>query len=112
MMIHRSFESKLTSRSSIAAILLISATAVSGQGASMARTAESPLQQHYDAAEASEAKGDLAHAASEYKLFIAEALHRVANGRAQVGEYSQAAPLFDEALKFTPDNSALEMDYA
>ena len=109
---YRSFERRLISRAGIAAILLISATAVLGQRASTARTAESPLQQHYDAAEASQAKGDLAQAATEYKLFLAEALHRVANGQAQVGEYSEAAPLFDEALTFTPDNSALEMDYA
>ncbi len=112
MRTYRSFESRLSGRTGIAAILLISATAVSGQGVSKARTAESPLQQHYDAAEASQAKGDLAQAATEYKLFLAEALHRVANGRAQVGEYSEAAPLFDEALAFTPDNSPLAMDYA
>jgi tetratricopeptide (TPR) repeat protein len=112
MMTHRPFEIRLLSRAGIAAILLISATAGSGQGASKTRTAESPLQQHYDAAEASQAKGDLAQAATEYKLFLAEALHRVANGRAQVGEYSEAVPLFDEALTLTPNNSALEMDYA
>ncbi len=113
---YRSFETRieisLLSRAGIAAILLLSANAISGQGASAARTAESPLQQHYDAAESSQAKGDLAQAATEYKLFLAEALHRVANGRAQVGEYSEAVPLFDEALTLTPNNSALEMDYA
>ncbi len=113
---YRSFEMKfeisLLTRAGIAAILLLSATTVSGRGISQVRTAESPLQQHYDAAEALQAKGDLAQAATEYKLFLAEALHRVANGRAQVGEYSTAVPLFDEALTFTPDNSALQMDYA
>jgi tetratricopeptide (TPR) repeat protein len=109
---YRLFESRSLRRTGIAAIVLIFAAAVSGQGASKARTAESPLQQHYDAAEALQAKGDLAQAATEYKRFLAEALHRVANGRAQVGEYSEAVPLFDEALTFTPDNSALEMDYA
>jgi tetratricopeptide (TPR) repeat protein len=109
---YRSFEIRLVTRAVIAAILLLSANTVSGQGASAARTAECPLQQHYDAAEALQAKGDLAQAATEYKLFLAEALHRVANGRAQVGEYSEATPLFDEALMFTPDNSALKMDYA
>src|SRR5580704_2716981 len=112
MRTYKSFEPRLLSRAGIAAILLISITTISSQGASTAHTAESPLQQHYDAAEALQAKGDLTQAATEYKLFLAEALHRVANGRAQVGEYSEAAPLFDEALTFTPDNSALEMDYA
>jgi tetratricopeptide (TPR) repeat protein len=112
MRTRQSFERMLLSRVGIAAILLISVTAATGQGASKARTADSPLQQHYDAAEALQAKGDLTQAATEYKLFLAEALHRVANGRAQVGEYSEAVPLFDEALTFTPDNSALDMDYA
>src|ERR1700722_20969683 len=112
MRTYKLFEGGLASRADVAAILLISSAAISGQSASTARSAESPLQQHYDAAEASQAKGDLARAATEYKLFLAEALHRVANGRAQVGEYSEATPLFDEALMFTPDNSALKMDYA
>jgi tetratricopeptide (TPR) repeat protein len=111
MRANRSFESKLSVCVGIGVILLTT-MAVSGQGASKTRTAESPLQQHYDAAEALQAKGDLTQAASQYKLFLAEALHRVANGRAQVGEYSEAAPLFDQALTITPDNSALAMDYA
>ena len=101
---YRSFESRLISRAGIAAILLISAAAISGQNISKPDSADSPLQQHYDAAEALQAKGDSAQAATEYKLFLAEARHRVANGRAQVGEYSEAAPLFDEAFTFTPDN--------
>jgi tetratricopeptide (TPR) repeat protein len=112
MRTYKSFEPRLLSRAGIAAILLISITTISSQGASTAHTAESPLQQHYDAAEALQAKGDLAQAATEYKLFLAEALHRVANGRAQVGEYSEAVPLFDDALTLTPNNSALKMDYA
>jgi predicted Zn-dependent protease len=111
MSANRSFKGKLISYAGISAILL-TATAVFGQTISKLRSANSPLQTHYDAAESLQGKGDPAKAASEYKLFLAEALHRVANGRAQVGEYSQAAPLFDEALVFTPDNSALEADYA
>lgn len=111
MRTNRSFESKLPGYVVIGAILLITAT-VFGQGVSKPRSADSPLQEHYDAAETLQGKGDLAKAASEYKLFLAEALHRVANGRAQVGDYSEAAPLFDQALTFTPDDSALAMDYA
>ena len=111
MSANRSFKSELLSYAGTSAILLI-ATTVFGQANSKPRSADSPLQTHYEAAETLQGKGDLAKAASEYKLFLAEALHRVANGRAQVGEYSQAAPLFDEALTFTPDDSALEMDYA
>ncbi len=107
MRANRSFKSKLSACVGIGAILLTT-TAVSGQGASKTHPAESTLQQHYDAAEVLQAKGDFTHAASEYKLFLAEALHRVANGRAQVGEYSQAAPPLELALSFTPDNSGNE----
>jgi tetratricopeptide (TPR) repeat protein len=70
------------------------------------------LQQHYDAAETLQEKGDLAQAAFQYKLFLAEALHRVANGRAQVGEYPEAVPLFEEARTLAPNHTALAMDYA
>jgi tetratricopeptide (TPR) repeat protein len=112
MMTQRSFESRLSNRARIAAILLVSAAAVSGQSASPSHSSESPLQQHYDAAQALQANGDLTQAATEYELFLAEALHRVANGRAQVGEYSEAVPLFDEALTLAPNDSALEIDYA
>ncbi len=111
MRANRSFESRFSSCAGISVIFLI-ATSVSGQGISKPHSTESPLQAHLDAAETLQTKGELAKAASEYKLFLAEALHRVANGRAQVGEYSKAAPLFEEALAFTPNNSALEMDYA
>jgi tetratricopeptide (TPR) repeat protein len=111
MKANRLFESKLASFVGTVAILLITAS-ISGQGVSKPHPADSPLQEHYDAAEALQGKGDLAQAAIQYKLFLAEALHRVGNGRARVGEYSEAAPLFDEALTFSPDNSALGMDFA
>ena len=83
-----------------------------GQNAANAHPKESSLQQHYDAAETLQGKGDLAQAASEYKLFLAEALHQIANGRATVGRYPEAAPLFDQALTLTPNDAAIEMDYA
>jgi len=69
------------------------------------------LQQHYDAAQTLQANGDLVQAASQYRLFLAEALHRVANGRAQVGEYLEAVPSFEEALALAPNQTSLAMDY-
>src|SRR6202789_711562 len=108
---NRPFKSWASHSIGIAVALLLSAIAVSGQGVPKARPAESPLQEHYDAAETLQGKGDLAQAAFQYKLFLAEALHRVANGRAQVGEYPEAVPLFDEAITLTPNHTALSMDY-
>jgi tetratricopeptide (TPR) repeat protein len=112
MWTYRSFVSRLACGIGIAAVLLMSVIVVSGQTVSKARSAESSLREHYDAAEALQEKGDLAQAAFAYKLFLSDALHRVANGRAQVGEYPEAVPLFDEARALTLSNMALTMDYA
>ncbi len=98
-------------RAGIAAALIFTAAAASAQHAAPPHAQESPLQQHYDAAQTLQANGDLLQAASQYRLFLAEALHRVANGRAQVGEYPEAVPLFDEALILAPNQTSLAMDY-
>jgi tetratricopeptide (TPR) repeat protein len=111
MWMNRSTESKLL-RLGIAAALLMLTTAVPGQSPSKVHSAEPSLQDHYDAAEAMQEKGNLAQATFQYKLFLADALHRIANGRAQIGRYSEAVPLFDESLTLTPNNAALIMDYA
>ena len=108
---NRSFKSWVSQGIGLATALLMSAIAVSGQGLSKAPPPESSLQEHYDAAETLQGKGDLEQAAFQYKLFLAEALHRVANGRAQVGEYPEAVPLFDEALALAPNHTAPKMDY-
>ncbi len=112
MWINRSFARWISHGIGIAVVIFMSAVVVSGQSVSKTSSAESPLQEHYDAAETLQGKGDLAQAAFEYKLFLAAALHRVANGRANVGEYPEAVPLFDEALTLTPNHTALSMDYA
>jgi tetratricopeptide (TPR) repeat protein len=112
MRIGRSLTGKLSRGISIAAVLLLSVIALPGQSVPKARSARSSLREHYDAAQALQKKGDLMQAAFQYKLFLGEALHRIANGRAQVGEYPEAVPLFDEALTLTLNNTALTMDYA
>ena len=71
-----------------------------------------PIQQHYDAAYRFQSTGDLGRAGSEYKLFLAEALHRLANGRANIGEYAEAIPLYEEALQLAPGDSVLRLDYS
>jgi tetratricopeptide (TPR) repeat protein len=72
----------------------------------------SSMQQHYDSAYRFQSAGNLTQAAVEYKLFLADALHRLANGRANTGEYAKAIPLYEEALKLSPSDSELQLDYA
>jgi len=95
-----------------AATLLLAPVLVAGQRAAGVRSSESPMQQHYETATALLAKGDLQQARTEYQLFLEDALHRVANGRAEAGKYPEAAPVFDEALELAPNDLALKMDYA
>jgi tetratricopeptide (TPR) repeat protein len=70
------------------------------------------LKQHYTAAQDSLRTGDQDHAAIEYKEFLGEALHRVANARALTGQMDEASRTFDEALPFTGADAAIRMDYA
>jgi tetratricopeptide (TPR) repeat protein len=93
-------------------LLLSVALTAAGQNRHGSQPASSTLEEHYRAAEDFQTRGDLAQAEFQYKLFLSEALHRVANGRAQTGEYTEAVPLFDQALAFTPGDIALETDYA
>jgi tetratricopeptide (TPR) repeat protein len=70
------------------------------------------MQQHYDAAFRFQNAGNLSQANSEYTLFLATALHRMANGQANLGDYASAVPLYDEALRLASDDRSLRMDYA
>jgi tetratricopeptide (TPR) repeat protein len=94
-----------------AAALLLTPSISAAQRAASPHPGESPMQQRYDAAISLLAKGDIQQAKIQYELFLADALHRVAIGRAEVGKYPEAAPLFDEALVLDPGNTALKMDY-
>jgi tetratricopeptide (TPR) repeat protein len=71
-----------------------------------------PLLWHYDAARTFELGGDQASAASEYKVFLAEALRRMANAHASANDFSIASQYFDQATALAPENSDLRIDYA
>jgi tetratricopeptide (TPR) repeat protein len=73
---------------------------------------ELSMRQHYDAAYRFQSSGDLAQARSEYSLFLADALHQLGNGRANIGEYARALPLYEEALQLGSANFSLNLDYA
>ncbi len=77
-----------------------------------AQTAQDPLKQHYDAARDSLRNGDQDRAAVEYKAFLGEAIHRVANARARAGDLDEAGRTFEEVLLFTGLDAATRLDYA
>jgi tetratricopeptide (TPR) repeat protein len=76
------------------------------------RAQEDPLRQHYTAASTFLARGDQQHAAEEYKAFLAQALHLVANAEARIPETSKSADFFAQALEVKGKDPALLNDYA
>lgn len=97
-----------------ATILVISHTclhAAFGQIASR-NPAPKSLLEHYDLAQSAQTAGDLHRAEFEYKLFLADALHRLANGRANAKDFAQALPWYEEALRLAPHDATLCLDYA
>ena len=72
---------------------------------------EDSLNRHYQAARTFSVVGDTEHAAAEYKAFLGEALHRIANGRITEGNYAAGYQLFDEAVGVAPDDVGLRLDY-
>ena len=88
------------------------ATLAQAQTAPASHSAESQMQHHYDAAFRLQNAGNLPQANLEYRLFLAIALHRMANGHANIGDYAHAAPLYDEALKLAPEDRSVRIDYA
>jgi tetratricopeptide (TPR) repeat protein len=70
------------------------------------------LGQHYNDAQKFQQMGKLSDAAEQYRAFLADALGELAIGYVLVPDYTQAAPLFDEALTLEPDSPSLLLDYA
>jgi tetratricopeptide (TPR) repeat protein len=71
-----------------------------------------PMMRHLDSAEDSLRSGNQETAATEYKAFLAEAIHRAANARARAGDLGGAARSLQEALAFSGDDVAVRLDYA
>ena len=71
-----------------------------------------PMRVHYETANRYLSAGDPEKAGTEYRVFLAEALHRVANAEAQVGRFDDAFSLFKEALNFQTADNQLRLDFA
>lgn len=74
--------------------------------------ARDKLQRDYQAAQNFQAARNLDAAAGEYRVFLGEALHRLALGRANIGDLQKALPLFAEALSLVPSDVDTRVDYA
>jgi tetratricopeptide (TPR) repeat protein len=105
--------------SGVLVALCFAAAAARGVGQDMqagpqegAPTSGTALQSLYAAAQRSQRNGNLDEAAGDYRTFLAEALREVANSHAQIGDYSRASALFDEALTLNPDSLSLKKDFA
>jgi tetratricopeptide (TPR) repeat protein len=96
----------------LAAGLFAQSSVLYGQTTQAAGTASSPMKLHYDAAFKFQDAGDIPRATSEYKLYISMALHRIANGYANLGDYIRAVQLYEESLKLAPEDKELKIDYA
>ena len=70
------------------------------------------MKLHYDAAFRFQDAGDISRASSEYKGYLSMALHRIANGHANLGEYARATQFYGESLKLAPEDAELKIDYA
>ena len=99
----------LIPRSIFVAVLFV---LLAASAAPQDRPGESTLKDHYDAALRFQKAGALDRAADQYRAFLADALSQLAAARAHLGDYTQAAPLFDEALAAAPGSTSTQLDYA
>jgi len=83
-----------------------------GQANPSVNSSQSAMKQHYEAAFKFQDADDLTRANAEFKLYLSMVLHRIANGRANLGDYAHAVPPYEEALRLTPGDRGLQMDYA
>jgi tetratricopeptide (TPR) repeat protein len=96
-------------RFSFAALLI----ACSFQYAAVGVAADSPgeaLKRQFDSAKSALAAGDLARAQDDYHLTIALGLRQLGNLSMSEQQFDQAATLLDEAIKFSPEDPALQLE--
>ncbi len=77
-----------------------------------AQAEEDSLLGHYRRAQAALRSNNQDTASVEFKAFIGEAIRRVANAHARIGEFEDVDQEFDEALPMADDNPEIRLDYA
>jgi tetratricopeptide (TPR) repeat protein len=95
-----------------AGMAMQSSRLLQGQRAQATGSTRSPMKLHYDAAFKFQDAGNLIRANLEYKLYLSMALHRIANGHANLGDYARAAQLYEDSLRLAPEDNDLKNDYA
>ena len=93
-------------------LILNCAVVLPAQTGTKGAVSEQPLQRHYNDAQELQRTGRLNEAAEQYRTFLADALGELAMGYGLARDYTQAAPLFDEALTLKPDSPSLLLNYA
>ena len=73
---------------------------------------QDPMLAHLDNAHTALRTDDQTRASVEYKSFLAEAIHRIANARARMGDLVNADHNFEEAMSFANSDPALALDQA
>ena len=73
---------------------------------------QDPMLAHLDSAHTALRAGDQTRASVEYKAFLAEAIHRIANARARMGDLLNADHNFEEAMAFANGDPTVQLDYA
>ncbi len=107
----RSFGAVVCFSRSCACILVVICVAANAQINSQ-KSAQDHLRHYYDAAQNAQAAEDLEQATANYKAFLSEALHRMADHRAGVGDFTSGVTFFEEALNLSPNDDSLRLDYA
>jgi len=73
---------------------------------------QDPMLAHLDSAHTALRTDDQVRASAEYKAFLAQAIHRIANARARMGDLVNADHNFEEAMSFAHSDPTLQLDYA
>jgi tetratricopeptide (TPR) repeat protein len=93
-----------------ATLAWLAGSTAAGQATHSASASDAGMRAHYELAYRLQGAGDAQGADREHRLFLEEALHHVANARANIGEYSRAASLYNDALELNPADADLELD--
>jgi len=92
--------------------VLLQTLFASAQTQTIPQTPENDLQQRYNAARAYVTTGDQERAAAEFRSFLAQGFHVLANAEADVGDFEAAQKFFTESLSFVPKDTAVLLDRA